>query len=120
MRDPLFLLVSLTFNEAISFRLKRLHEYRKHYEWSLPIVCGWRQDPRALNPERCHNWRYHLRGQPWLNNDDVDALSLAAVYDLRQWNRKQVDLCKDLASNCRQWTAIIRHVRVIHEGGGSS
>ena len=60
----------------------------------------------SVDPERCRNWSYRRGGQlkTWLSTvkSDVDALGLAAVYGLRQWNNNWVNVCEGLASDRRQ------------------
>lgn len=84
--------ITLIFDEAISFKKNHLYEYRENHGRVMPIVGGWRQDPR-MNRPCCGSidenggqlWDSKLRHQPRLlwamflrtQQDDVSNRNIA-------------------------------------------
>ena len=70
----------------------------------------------VINPTRPSGWKYRLGGQlkTWLSTikSDVDCMGLAAVYGLRRWKNNWIELCEQLATDRRQWSAAIRDIHI--------
>lgn len=74
-----------------------------------------------MNLERYRDWICRLDGQNIANTvkNDVNALCLAAVYRLHQWNRNWVTVYENRGSDHRQLAATIRYICGFHEAGST-